>query len=82
MGPGGLWPPTSIFETKQVQQFQFQTSKILLFTGAQKFCEPEISRFSPFMLQVLDNTQRLFVFSNYIEEKDHFSIDVLKRSDI
>ena len=56
-------------ETKQVQQFQFQTLKILLFTlftGAQKLCGPEISRFSPYMLQFLDNIQWLLIFSNNI----------------
>ena len=59
---GDHGPLTSIFETKKVQKFQFQTSKILLFTDVQKLCGPDISQFSPCMLQVLDNIQRLLIF--------------------
>ena len=54
-GAGGHGHPTSIFEPKKVSQFQFQTSEILLFTGAQKLYGPEISRFSLCMLRFLDN---------------------------
>ena len=57
--------PNSISERNSFQKFQFQTSEILLLTGAQKLYEPEISRFSPCMLQVLDNIRRLLIFSNY-----------------
>ena len=80
-GPGGAWPPTSISKPKEVQQFQFQTSEILLFTVFQKLYGPEISRFLPCMLQVLDSLRQLFIFSNYIGETDHFTLDLLKRSD-
>ena len=41
VGPGGHGPPTSSFEPKKVQQFQFQTSGVLLYTGVQKLYEPE-----------------------------------------
>ena len=54
-GPGGPWPHTPISKPKKVQQFQFQTSGILSFTVVQKLCGPEISRFLPCMLQILDN---------------------------
>ena len=43
VGARGPWPPTSISEPNKVQQFQFQTSGILLFTGVQKLYGPEIS---------------------------------------
>ena len=34
------------------------------------------------VLQFLDNLWRLFIFSNYIEEINHFTLDLLKRSNI
>ena len=74
-GPGGTMPPpppTSISEPNKVQQFQFQTPVILLFTGVQNLHGLEISQFSPCLLQVLDNLRKLFIFSNYIGEIDHF----------
>ena len=71
MGP---WPPTSISESSKVQQFKFQISGILLFTGVQKLCG-----FSPCVLRFLDNLRWLFIFSNYIGETDHFTLDLLKR---
>ena len=82
VGPGGHGPPTSSFEPKKVQQFQFQTSGALLYTGVQKLYEPEISRFLLHIVQFLDNLQRLFIFSNNIGEINHFTLDLLKRSDI
>ena len=74
-------PPTSISELNKVQKFQFQTSRILLFTDVQKLCGPEILQFLPSMLQFLDNLWWLFIFSNYIGEIDHFTVDLLKISD-
>ena len=35
-GARGPWPHTSISEPNKVQQFQFQTAGMLLFTGVQK----------------------------------------------
>ena len=58
-------PPSHFsFWTKKVQQFQFQTSGILLFTGVQNLYGLEISRFLACIPQFLDNLQRLFIFSN------------------
>ena len=53
VGMGAMSLLTSISEPNKVQQFQFQTSEILLLTGVQKFCEPEISCFLSCMLQFL-----------------------------
>ena len=47
----------------------------------QKLYGPKISRFLPSMLQYLDNLGRFLIFSNYIGEIDHFTLDLLKRSD-
>ena len=41
-GQGDHGPPTSISEQNKVQQFQLQTSGILLLTGVQKLCRPTI----------------------------------------
>ena len=68
-------------ELNKVQQFLFQTSGILLLTGVQKLCGPEISRFLPCILQFLDNLWWLFIFSNYTWEIDHFTLDLLRRFD-
>ena len=37
-----------------------------------------MSQFLPFMLQFLDNLWRLFIFSSYIGEIDHFTLDLTK----
>ena len=63
------------FLSSKVQQFQFQTSGILLFTGLYKVYGAEISQFLPCRLQILDNLQWLFIFSNYIVEINHFTLD-------
>ena len=78
---GGMTSPTSISEPNKVQKCQFQTSGMLLFTDVQKVYGPEILQFLPRMLEFLDNLWRVFTFSNYIEEIDHFTLDLLKRSD-
>ena len=78
MGP---WPNTLIYKPKKKQQFEFQTSGILLLAGVQKLYGPEISQFLPCVLQVLDNLRQLFISSNYIGEIDHFTLVILKRSD-
>ena len=78
---GAMAISTSISEPNKVQQFQFETSGILLFTGVQKLCGPEISRFLPYILQFWDNLRRLFIFSYYAGETDHFLLDLLKSSD-
>ena len=67
-GEGGHDLLTPISETNKVQQFHFHTSEILFSTRAQKLYGPEISRYSPCMLQFLGNIRRLLIFSNYIEE--------------
>ena len=69
-------PPDFNFRTKQGQQFQFQTSGILLFKGVQKLYGPEISRFLPCIQQFLDNLRQIFIFSNYIRKMHHFTLDL------
>ena len=76
-----LLTPISVSEPSKVHQFQLQTSRILLSMGVQKLNGPEISRFLPCMLQFLNSSRQLFIFSNYIREIDHFMLDLLERSD-
>ena len=71
-----LQPPN-----RKRSKFQFQTSEILFFMGVQKLYGPEISRLLPRMLQFFENLWQLFIFSNYIREIDHFTLELLKRSD-
>ena len=61
---GTMLPP----EPSKVQQFQFQTSGILLSMSVQKLHGPEIPRFLRFILQFLDNSTRLSIFYNYIKK--------------
>ena len=77
-GLGGHGSLTLISEPKQVQQFQFQTSGVFLFTGVQEIYGPEISQFLPCMLQFLDNLRWHFTFSSYIGEIDHFRLTFSK----
>ena len=71
--------PTSTSEPKQVQQFQFQPSEILFFMGVQKFhgfhrvCYNSWTIYGSFHFHL--------IFSNYIREIDHSTLDLLKRSD-
>ena len=72
VGGGGEWWNTnyqpnhhclaSISEPIKVQQFQFITSRVLLFTGVQQLYGSEIARFLSIMLQFLDNLRQLFIF--------------------
>ena len=80
---GELWASPLQFpisKPEKVQQFQFQTSEILLFTVVQKLYGLEVSRFVPCMLQVLDSFRQLFIFSNYIGKIDHFTLGLLTLS--
>ena len=66
---GGMWsarrtmppPPTSISKLDKAQQFQFQTSGIILFMGVQKLHGPDISRILQCMLQFLDSSLTFFL---------------------
>ena len=45
----------------------------------QKLYGPEISRLLPYLQQFLYNLRRLIIFHNYIEEINHFTLDLPKR---
>ena len=79
----GVIPPFPHFNFRTKQGPIASVSKItdIAFTGIEKLNGPEISRFLPCMLQFLDNVRRLSIFSNYIGKIDHFTLDLLKRSD-
>ena len=75
-----LFPSTS--EPKKVQQCQFQT-EILFLMGVQKLYGPR--NFTIFTVYATIFGQFMAAlwqfFSNYIKEIDHFTLDLLKRSD-
>ena len=76
------WPPNFNFRIKQGPKVLFQTLGIFLFTDVQKLYGPETLQFFFSILKLSNNLWRLFIFSNYIEEIDHFTLDLLKRLDI
>ena len=78
---GGAWPPNFNLRIKQGPKVSFQISGIFLFTDVQKLYGPETLQFSFSILQFLDNLWPRFIFSNYIEEIDNFTLSLLKRSD-
>ena len=57
--------PSSISRSSKAQQFQFQISAILLFTGVHKLYGSGISLFLPYMLELFNNLRRLLISSNY-----------------
>ena len=66
---------------KRYKSFRFKhQGYCFVLTDVQKLLGPEISQFLPCMLQFLDNLWRLIIFSNYIGEINHFTLDLLKRS--
>ena len=78
-GAGDPWPSTLISEPNKVQQSQFQTPGILLFTGVQKLYEPEFHNFCRVCYKFW-TIYGSFTFFMFIGEIDHFSLDLLKRS--
>ena len=61
-GPRGRVPlPHFNFRKKQGPKFQFQTSRILIFTGVQELYGSKISQFLSCMLQFSDNLRHLFI---------------------
>ena len=58
-------PPTLITGPNKVQQFQLQTSGILLFTGVQKLKGPKISQFSLFNV----GPSEKFLIVNHLKEE-------------
>ena len=75
-GIGGLCPPTSISKPNNVQQFKFQTSGILLLYGCSEILRTR--NFTTFTVYATIFGQLTHVFSNYKEEPDHFTLDLLK----
>ena len=71
-GGGGAPPPPTKGLTVSVPNI-----RDISFAGIQKLYELKIS-YLPGMLQFLDNLRQLFIFFNYIEEIDTFTLDLLK----
>ena len=54
--------PTLTSEPNKVQKFQFQTSGILLFTGAQELCRSVLSSLLPFTIFSISTIYGVFLF--------------------
>ena len=76
-GGGGGKSPHFNFQSPKLQ---FQTSAILHLTDVQELYGPKVSQVLPCMLQFSDNIWRNFF--NHIGVIDHFTFDLMKRSDI
>ena len=80
-GHGGPGPLRFNFRAKQGPKISASNIKNIAFLDVQELYGPDISQLLSCMLQFLDNLWRLFIFSNYVGEIDHFTLDLLKRSD-
>ena len=83
-GGGGGHAPLPLQIPNQTMSNSFRSVpsiRNIAFNKCSEIMRPEISQFLPFMLQFLDNLWRLFIFSNYIWEIDHFTLDLLRRFD-
>ena len=69
------------FRTKQSPKVTISNIRDIAFYRCSEIIQTRNSHFLPYMLQFLDNLWWLFIFSNYIGEADHFTLDLLKRSD-
>ena len=79
-GPSPPPPPPHThfnFRTKKGLTVSVPNIRDISFAGIQKLYELKIS-YLPCMLQFLDNLRQLFIFFNYIEEIDTFTLDLLK----
>ena len=68
-----VMPPTSFSKPNKVQQFQFQTSGILLFMGVKKLYGPEISRLFFLQynwLQLVKTKNKWKIFHKEITKKE------------
>ena len=81
-GGGGRGPWTLRFSLQSKQSPAVLVSKIrdIAFYKGLEIIRTRISQFLPCSVQFLDNLWRLFIFSKYIREIDHFTLDLLKRA--
>ena len=75
------YPPHFNLRTKQAPTVAVSNIRDIAFYGYSEIIRNRISRFLLCMLEVLNNLRWLFIFSNYIGEIDHFTLDLLERSD-
>ena len=69
--------PHFSFRTKQGPTVSVSNIRDIAFYSVQKLYGPETLQFLPRILQFLGNLQRFFIFSNYTEEIDCFTLDLL-----
>ena len=71
-------PHPSIYEPKKVQQFQFQTSGLWVFRN---YMKQKLHDFYRVCYNFWAICGGFSFFSNYRRGIDHFTLDLLKRSD-
>ena len=80
-GQGGHGPLHLNFRTKQGPSVSVSNIRDNAFYGCSQIIRTKNFAILPSMLQYLNNLRHLFIFSNCIGEIDHFTLDLLKRSD-
>ena len=78
-GDHGL--PHFNFQTKQGPEMSVSNFRDVAFYRCSESIRTRNFTIFTRMLEFLDNLWRIFTFSNYIQEIDHFKLDLLKRSD-
>ena len=82
-GTRGVCPALLQFRNQnKVQKFQFQSPVVLLFIDVQKLTDHKFNDFYRVCYNFFGDLWRLFIFSSYVGETDHFMLGLLKRSDI
>ena len=74
---GGGMPPHFNFQTKKGPTVSVSNIGDIAFYRSSEIMQTKNLTILPSVLQYLDNLRRLFIFSNYIGEIDHFTLDLL-----
>ena len=78
---GSHGSPHFNFQTKKGPTVSVSNIRDIAFYGCLEIIRTRSFTIFTVYVQVLDNFRQLFIFSNYIGEIDHFTLDLLKRSD-
>ena len=80
-GQGSYGPSHFNFQTKKGPTVSVSNIRDIAFYGCLEIIRTRSFTIFTVYVQVLDNFRQLFIFSNYIGEIDHFTLDILKGSD-
>ena len=78
---GGMTPLFNFRTKKGPTPVSVSNTRDIAFYGYSEIIRTRNFTILPCMVQFLDNLCWLFIFSNCVRETDHFTLDLLKRSD-